>query len=117
MSEHNDYTENTESTRTGRAQPGRKAQRRGKTKGAAGFNLAFDSAATSVPVAIVQDSPTLLVAAVEDLCWRLAVQDWSAREPQRSDKDGHAAWQSEARRFNDKRARIQKMVDDALMAF
>jgi len=119
MSEQNDHTENTESaesTRTSRVQSGRTPQRSRKSKARAGFNLSFDSAATSVPVGIVEDSPTLLIAAVEDLCWRLAVQDWSTREPQRSDKVGHAAWQSEARHFNDKRARIQEMVDEALMA-
>jgi len=103
MSEQDDHTENTESTQTSRAQSGRTPQRSGKSEARAGLNLSFDSAATSVPVGIVEGSPTLLVVAVEDLCWRLAVQDWCSREPQLSDKDGHAAWQSEARHFNDKR--------------
>jgi hypothetical protein len=79
-------------------------------------NLAFVSAGANVPLAIVEDSPTLLVAAVEDLCWRFAVQDWSERRPARSEHAAHAAWQAEGRRFDDKRVRIREMVDEALTA-
>ena len=55
--------------------PRSSTQRRGKTAAHAAWNLSFSSAATSVSVSIVQNSRTLLVAAAEDLRWRLAVQD------------------------------------------
>lgn len=79
-------------------------------------NLTFESVGAEVPLAIVEHSPTMLVAAVEDLCWRLGVQSWSEREPARADHRAHSAWKAEARRFDEKSARIQEMVDEALMA-
>ncbi|HTJ71106.1 MAG TPA: hypothetical protein VL551_26415 [Actinospica sp.] len=100
---------------TNRAKPVRAPKRSGR-HAARDLNLSFDSAAASVPLALVADSPTLLVAAVEDLVWRLDVLDWTKRRPSRSDREAHAAWLAEARRFNEKGARIQEMVTEALMA-
>jgi len=117
MSEYADPAEPVEPVEPARpAQPVRSPKRRRKSAVRSACNLSFDSAAANVPIAIVSDSPTLMVAAVEDLCWRLAVQDWSEREPPRADREAHAAWKSEAKRFNDKRGRVRQLVDEALMA-
>jgi hypothetical protein len=111
-------SEHTESVRPGRAAQGRaaKTQRRRGPGARAAWNLVFTSSATNVPVAIVKDSPTLMVAAVEELCWRMAVQDWAEREPPRRDRRRYAAWRSEARRHHEKRERIQAMVVEAVRA-
>jgi hypothetical protein len=78
-------------------------------------NLLFGSMAANVPTAFVRDSPTLMVAALEDLCWRLALIDWSNREPPRKDRARHRAWQAETARLEDKREGIRAMVDEAVM--
>jgi hypothetical protein len=111
-------SEHTESVRPGRAARGRaaKTQRRRGPFAPAAWNLSFTSSATNVPFAIVQDSPTLMVAAVEELCWRMAVQDWAEREPPRRDRRRYAAWRSEARCHHEKRERIRAMVDEAVQA-
>ena len=121
MSENTNPAENGESIQPARADRVPSGQKprwrtRSRTRTPAGFNLSFECTAASVPTAIVADSPLLLVAVVEVMCWRVAVLDWSWREPRRSDKAAHTAWQSEVRGFSDKSARIREMVDESLMA-
>jgi hypothetical protein len=77
-------------------------------------NLWFASSAANVPVSILKDSPGLMVAAVEDLCWRLALLDWTEHEPPRYDRARHHAWKDESTRLEDKRNRVRSMVDEAL---
>lgn len=79
-----------------------------------GWNLRFESAGTAVPAALVKDSPTLLVAAVEELCWRVATEGWRARRPHRWQRRAYAAWRGQADWLEQKRLRLADMVDDAL---
>ena len=69
-----------------------------------------------MPVAIVHDSQTLMIAAVEDPCRRLGIEDWAKHEPPRSDRAAHAAWRGCSGWFEEKRRRIRSMVDEALRA-
>lgn len=80
------------------------------------WNLRFESAGTTVPAGLVQDSPTLLVAAVEDVCWQAAAEGWRARRPHRWHRHAYAAWRAQSDWLEQKRQRLSLMVDDALTA-
>ncbi|HET9170730.1 MAG TPA: hypothetical protein VFN97_14935 [Actinospica sp.] len=90
--------------------------RRAKTKPPVIRDLLISSADIRVPALIVRDSPTLMVAAVEDLCWRLALVDSDRRRPRRWRRSALAAWRAERRLIEDKRARIRSMVDESVHA-
>lgn len=94
----------------------RRSRRAARAAAEQGWNLRFESAGTSVPAALVQDSPTLLVAAVEDLCWRVATEGWLARRPHRWHRRAYCAWRAQAQWLDQKRLRLTGMVDDALAA-
>lgn len=80
------------------------------------WNLHFESAGTAVPAGLVKDSPTLLVAAVEDVCWRVATDGWMARRPRRWRRHAYAAWRAQSEWLEQKRQRLTVMIDDALAA-
>lgn len=80
------------------------------------WNLHFESARTAIPAGLVKDSPTLLVAAVEDVCWRVATDGWIARRPHRWRRRAYAAWRAQSEWLEQKRQRLTAMVDDALAA-
>ncbi len=83
-------------------------------RGDARCNLRFDAVGTTVPAAVVRDSPTLLVAAVEDVCWRFAEEDWLARRPHRWHRGAYAAWRAQREWLEQKRARLSSLIDDGL---
>ena len=78
------------------------------------WNLMLASAGTAVPVRTVVDSPGLLTAAVEDLQWRLALENLRARRPHRWQKPEMAAWTAELARLAEKQRRIAEIVAEAL---
>jgi len=80
------------------------------------WNLRFESAGTTVPAGLVQDSPILLVAAVEDVCWQAAAEGWRARRPHRWQRRAYAAWCAQSDWLDQKRRRLNTMIDDALAA-
>jgi hypothetical protein len=102
--------------RTGGAHPERRPNRRSRraAKAREGWNLRFESAGTAVPAALVQDSPTLLVAAIEDVCWQVAAESWRARRPHRWHRRAYDAWRAQSAWLDAKRERLASMVDDAL---
>lgn len=78
------------------------------------WNLHFESADTHVPAAIVERSPTLLVAAVEDVCWRVAMDACRAARPSRWRRRAYAAWAAQLRRLEEKRERLRSLVDEEI---
>lgn len=81
-----------------------------------GWNLRFESVGAAVPAGLVKDSPTLLVAAVEDVCWQAAAEGWRARRPHRWQRHAYAAWRAQSYWLDQKRQRLSAMLDEALVA-
>jgi hypothetical protein len=90
--------------------------RRRKPSDPRSWNLTLASAGTAVPARTVVASPGLLAAAVEDLQWRLAMEELLARKPRRRQKAEMAAWLAEADRLEDKRRRIAEITAEAINA-
>ncbi|HET9172737.1 MAG TPA: hypothetical protein VFN97_25145 [Actinospica sp.] len=103
-------------SRPGESTPTARGSRGGQRSTRVMSDLLFGACKANVPVAILRDSPILMVAAVEDLCWRLALLDCSEHEPPRYERARHRAWKQESARIEDKRRRVRAMVDEALMA-
>ena len=74
------------------------------------WNLTLVSANTGVPLRLAAESPTLLTAAVEDLCWRLALEDLEKRRPRWWQRRARAAWRDELARMEAERCRIVEMT-------
>jgi hypothetical protein len=88
------------------------AWRRRKHPGAA--NLRLVSAGTGVPAKLAAESPTLMVLAVEDLCWQLGVAELEGRRPHFWRRAEHAAWAEEQARWEAKRVRLAAMAHEAI---
>jgi hypothetical protein len=80
------------------------------------WNLRFESVGMRIPASLVANSPTLLVVAVEDVCWQVARDDWRAGEPSRWHRRAHAAWQEQYQQLEAKRDRLRDLVEEALVA-
>jgi hypothetical protein len=100
------------------AHPERSSRRRSRWTAdqAEGWNLRFESAGTAVPAGLLKQSPMLLVAAAEDMCWQAAAEDWRARRPHRWQRHAFAAWRAQSGWLEQKRRRLCSMVEDALAA-
>lgn len=98
--------------------PERRQRRRARrtARQAEGWNLRFESAGTAVPAGLVKDSPMLLVAAVEEVCWQAAAEGWRARRPHRWRRHAYTAWRAQSAWLEQKRRRLSSMIDDALAA-
>jgi hypothetical protein len=81
------------------------------------WNLRFESADTRVPAAIVGQCPSLLVAAVEDVCWRVAMDACRAARPVRWRRRAYAAWAAQLRGLEEKRERLRSLVEEELLAW
>ncbi len=81
-----------------------------------GWDLRFESAGTTVPAGLVKDSPMLLMAAVEDVCWQAATDGWIARRPHRWHRRAYASWRAQSEWLEQKRLRLTALIDDALAA-
>jgi hypothetical protein len=92
----------------------RRTARRG---GGQAWNLRFESADTRVPAAIVGQRPSLLVAAVEDVCWRVAMDACRASRPGRWRRRAYAAWAAQLRGLEEKRERLRSLVEQELLAW
>lgn len=79
-----------------------------------GWNMRFESIGTKIPTALVADSPTLMVAAVEDVCWQVARDAWRAARPSRLRRRAYRAWMAQYASLAEKRDRLRRMVDEAL---
>jgi hypothetical protein len=81
------------------------------------WNLRFESVDAHIPAAAVARSPTLLMVAVEDVCWQVAMDTCRADRPRRWHRHAYAAWTAQARRLEDKRDRLRDLVNDELLAW
>lgn len=89
--------------------------RRGRERAAVvSRNLDLASAGTGVPLALVEKDPMLLHLAVEDLCWRLAVEDLDRRRPRRGDQAARQAWRAEQARLEAERTQLADMVAETI---
>jgi hypothetical protein len=80
------------------------------------WNLTLKAAGTAVPVQTVMASPTLLMVAVEDLCWGLAIDDLESRKPRRWRRSQRTAWDAEQAALEAKRTRIAAMAFEEVNA-
>jgi len=86
-------------------------RRRPKPADPRSWNLTLTSTGTGVPALMALDSPELLWAAVEDLEWRLAVEELRTRRPHRWRRSQLAAWTAEWDRLEERRRRIAEIVN------
>jgi hypothetical protein len=77
-------------------------------------NLMLDSVRGGIPLRLVDDNPALLTLAVEDLCWRVAVDDHAKRRPARFRRAAYAAWREEQVRWEQKQGRLAEMAAEAI---
>jgi hypothetical protein len=77
-------------------------------------NLRLRSCGLEVPLGLAAGSPTLLVVAVEDLCWQLAMDAWRARRPKPWHPRRRAAWHAEQAVLTAKRLRLTIMAKQEL---
>lgn len=111
--------EDASSERRAASRPGWRARRAQRRADAAArrrdaWNLCFESIGSKIPTAVVADSPTLMVAAVEDMCWQVARDSWRAARPSRLRRRAYRTWMAQYASLADKRDRLRRMVDEAL---
>jgi len=82
-----------------------------------GWNLDFEAAGTRIPAGVVVQSPTLMMVAIEDVCWRVAMDTLRAGQPSRLHRRAYAAWHAKVRCLDEKRERLRNLVDETLAAF
>jgi hypothetical protein len=100
-----------------RRAPWRLPTRRRREQAAADArNLSLLSAGTGVPLGLVEHNAALLHLAVEDLCWRLAVDDLHRRRPCRGDGVAQNAWHVEQARLEARRLRLVQLTAEAVSA-
>ncbi len=97
--------------------PATRSRRAGKRRPTDAWNLRFESVDTRIPAAVVAQSPTLLMAAIEDVCWHVAMDACRAERPHRWQRRAYAAWSAQARSLEDKRERLRELVHDELQAW
>lgn len=97
--------------------PAALSRRAAKRRSTDAWNLRFESVDARIPAAAVAQSPTLLVVAIEDVCWRVAMDACRARRPHRWHRRAYAAWTAQARSLEDKRDRLRELVHDELLAW
>lgn len=110
-----DETRPAVASRPGRGRLRPKAAAR--TAEGVGWNLDFESAGTRIPAGVVIQSPTLMMAAIEDVCWRVAMDTLQATQPSRWRRRAYAAWHAKVRCLDEKRERLRSLVDETLADF
>ncbi len=70
-----------------------------------------------VPTAMVADSPTLLVVAIEDVCWQVAMQQCRSSRPHRWHRRAYAAWAAQRERLEQKRDRLRLLIDEQVLGW
>jgi len=109
---------NNEAGATVGAGTGRRPRARGRRRGRRAtdsWNLRFESLGARIPAAFVGQSATLMVVAVEDVCWQLAMDSWRSARPRRWRRRSYATWRAQVLRLEDKRERLRSLVDEALL--
>lgn len=98
-----------------RGGPGRRARRRERQAGRDSWNLRFESIGARIPAAMVAKSPTLLKAAVEEVCWRVAMDAWLAARPRRWRLRAYAAWSAQRVELERIREQLRRLVEAELL--
>ncbi|GAA2009104.1 hypothetical protein [Catenulispora subtropica] len=91
-------------------------RRRRKASDPRSWNLTLASTGTGVPARMALECPALLTAAVEDLEWRLALEELRARRPHRWQKSALDAWTAEREQLEQERRRIAEIAAHAVSA-
>lgn len=71
--------------------------------------LLIESVGQSVPLRDM-DRVDVAVVVIEDLCWRIATESWSARRPPRWRRRARTAWRAEGEALQAKRDRVRGMA-------
>lgn len=90
--------------------------RRAHTDPAELRNLAFSSVDIRIPAAHVRDCPSLMTAAVDDLCWQFTLQAWKTRHPARGRKAAYAAWVAELQPLLDTNSLLRNSLQEQMAA-
>ena len=94
---------------------GRRSRRRERKANREAWNLRFESIGTRIPAAMVAKSPTLLSAAVEEVCWRVAMDAWLAARPRRWRVRAYAAWSAQRAELERIREQLRRLVEAELL--
>ena len=95
---------------------GRRERRRVGRLRREAWNLSFESFGTRIPTSVVVKSPTLLMAAVEEVCWQVSMDAWLAGRPRRWRRRAYAAWAAQLADLERSRERLRSLVDAELLA-
>lgn len=98
-----------------RGSAGRRAGRRDRRASREGWNLRFESIGARIPAAMVAKSPALLSAAVEEVCWRVAMDAWLAARPRRWRLRAYAAWSAQRAELERIREQLRRLVEAELL--
>lgn len=96
----------------GRGVPGRGTRQARRE----GWNLRFESIGARIPAAMVVKSPTLLRAAVEEVCWQVAMDSWLATRPRRWRRRAYAAWAAQLKELERRREQLRQLVEAEVLA-
>jgi len=111
-----DRRNSTDRGRADRAQSGTQRERRAaRRQRRQAWNLHFESVGTSIPAAMVAKSPTLLMAAVEEVCWRFSMDACLAGRPRRWRRRAYAVWAAQLADLEAKRQRLRLLVEAELL--
>jgi hypothetical protein len=85
---------------------------RAQHPGKPAWNLRLESVGSNVAGRFLTESPSMVVLAVEDLCWEAATEDWKHRRPHWWRRGALATWRAEGARLDAKAARLRALADD-----
>ncbi|HEY3868968.1 MAG TPA: hypothetical protein VGM10_11485 [Actinocrinis sp.] len=78
------------------------------------WNLRFELLGTYIPAGRVAESPTLLVIAAEEVCWRIARDTLAAARPALWRRRARAQWRAQRRGLEQKRQRLRVLAEKTL---
>ena len=90
-------------------------RRRNRRRSGESWNLRFETIGARIPAAMVAKSPTLLKAAVEEVCWRVAMDAWLAARPHRWRRHAYAAWSAQRAELERVREQLRRLVEAELL--
>jgi hypothetical protein len=80
------------------------------------WNMRFESIGARIPAAMVVKSPTLLRAAVEEVCWQVAMDSWLATRPRRWRRRAYCAWAAQLKELERRREQLRQLVEAEVLA-